>query len=69
MAVLPPGKPQRFIYGQRGPDSEKQKPGNTEQREYIRKQRHILEEFAAHDLLLWYRLKKLDIPDDEYDGV
>jgi hypothetical protein len=38
----------------------------------IRKQQKILEEFAAHetewadDLLLWYRVKKLDMPDDEY---
>jgi hypothetical protein len=39
------------------------------------KQREELEEFAKHetewaeDLLLWYRLKKQDIPDDEYRGV
>ena len=38
----------------------------------IRKQKKILEEFAeyeyewAGDLMLWYGLKKLDIPDDEY---
>jgi hypothetical protein len=38
----------------------------------LRKQRQTLEEFAAHeiewagDLLLWYRVKKLDMPDDEY---
>jgi hypothetical protein len=38
----------------------------------IRKQQTILEEFAAHeiewadDLLLWYRAKKQEIPDDEY---
>jgi hypothetical protein len=38
----------------------------------IRKQQKILEEFAAHEiewadnLLLWYRVKKLDMPDDEY---
>jgi hypothetical protein len=38
----------------------------------IRKQRKTLEEFAeyefewAGDLLLWYRAKKLDMPDDEY---
>jgi hypothetical protein len=38
----------------------------------IRKQQQILEEFAAHeiewadDLLMWYRIKKLDMPDDEY---
>jgi hypothetical protein len=41
----------------------------------IRKQQTILEEFAAHeiewadDLLLWYRVKKLDMPDDEYRAV
>jgi hypothetical protein len=44
-------------------------------KENIRKQQHILEEFAAHeiewadDLLLWYRVKKLDMPDDEYRAV
>jgi hypothetical protein len=38
----------------------------------VRKQQKILEEFAAHeiewagDLMLWYRLKKEDMPDDEY---
>jgi hypothetical protein len=38
----------------------------------IRKQQKTLEEFAAHeiewagDLMLWYRTKKLDMPDDEY---
>jgi hypothetical protein len=37
-----------------------------------RKQQRKLEEFAAQeidwagDLMLWYRLKKLDMPDDEY---
>ena len=41
-------------------------------RENIRKQQRKLEDFAAHeiewanDLLLWYRLKKQEIPDDEY---
>jgi hypothetical protein len=44
-------------------------------RESLRKQQTILEEFAAHeiewadDLLLWYRIKKLDMPDDEYRAV
>ena len=44
-------------------------------KENIRKQQRILEEFAAHeiewagDLLLWYKLKKQDIPDDEYRAV
>jgi hypothetical protein len=38
----------------------------------IRKQQRILEEFAAHeiewadDLLLWHRIRKQDIPDDQY---
>jgi hypothetical protein len=41
----------------------------------MRKQQKILEEFAAHeiewadDLLLWYRLKKKEISDDEYRAV
>ena len=41
----------------------------------IRKQQKILEEYAAHeiewadDLLMWYRIKKLDMPDDEYRAV
>jgi hypothetical protein len=41
-------------------------------KEHIRKQQQILEEFAAHeiewadDLLLWYRAKNMEIPDDEY---
>ena len=38
----------------------------------VRKQRKILEEYAAHeiewaeDLIRWYRCKKKEIPDDEY---
>jgi len=38
----------------------------------VRKQKKILEEFAeyeyewAGDLLTWYRVKKQDMPDDEY---
>jgi len=38
----------------------------------IRKQQKALEEFAAHeiewagDLITWYRLNKMEIPDDEY---
>ena len=41
-------------------------------RDNLRKQRKILEEFAeyefewARDLMLWYKLKKIEIPDDEY---
>ena len=40
--------------------------------ENVRKQRKILEEFAAHeieyagDLMSWYRIKQKEIPDDEY---
>jgi hypothetical protein len=43
--------------------------------ENIRHEQRKLEEFAAHeiewadDLLLWYRVKKTDIPDDEYRAV
>jgi len=43
--------------------------------ENIRKQQNILDEFVAHetewanDLILWYRVKKLDMPEDEYRGV
>ena len=43
-------------------------------RDKLRKQQRTLEEFAAHeiefadDLLLWYRVKKQDIPDDQYRG-
>ena len=41
----------------------------------VRKQRKTLEEFATHEiecaehLLTWYRIKKKDIPDDEYRAV
>jgi hypothetical protein len=41
----------------------------------IRKQQQTLEEFAAHeiewadDLLLWYRVKKREISDEEYRAV
>ena len=41
-------------------------------KESIRKQQQTLEEFVSHetewadDLMLWYRHKKLDMPDDEY---
>jgi hypothetical protein len=43
--------------------------------EHYRKERKTLEEFAAHetewaeDLLLWYRVRKKEIPDDEYRAV
>jgi hypothetical protein len=41
----------------------------------VRKQQHILEEFAAHeiewadDLLMWYRIRKQEISGDEYRAV
>ncbi|AEF86337.1 hypothetical protein TREPR_2197 [Treponema primitia ZAS-2] len=44
-------------------------------REKLRHEQKILEEFAAHeiewadDLLLWYRIRKQEIPDDEYRAV
>jgi hypothetical protein len=44
-------------------------------RERIRAQQTILEDYAAHeiewadDLLLWYQVKRLDRPDDEYRAV
>jgi hypothetical protein len=44
----------------------------TRYKENIRKQQKTLEEFAEHefewagDLMYWYRLKKQEIPDDEY---
>jgi hypothetical protein len=44
-------------------------------REHLRHEQGILEEYAAHeieyaaDLLLWYRIKHLEIPDDEYRAV
>jgi hypothetical protein len=44
----------------------------TRYKENIRKQQKTLEEFAEHefdwagDLMYWYRLKKQDMPDDEY---
>jgi hypothetical protein len=44
-------------------------------RENIRKQQKTLEEYAAHeiewadDLLLWYKAKKREMPDDEYRAV
>jgi hypothetical protein len=53
----------------------KRKSPEERYRENIYKQQKILEEFAAHeiewadDLLLWYSLKKKEIPDDEYRAV
>jgi hypothetical protein len=53
----------------------KRRTAEERYKENIRKQQQILEEFAAHeiewadDLLLWYRIKKLDMPDEEYRAV
>jgi hypothetical protein len=47
----------------------------TRYREKVRKQQKILEEFAAReiewadDLLFWYRIKRKEMPDDEYRAV
>ncbi|GHV93064.1 hypothetical protein AGMMS50268_35670 [Spirochaetia bacterium] len=47
----------------------------TRYHEQVRRQRKVLEEYAAHeieyadDLLMWYKIKKLDMPDDEYRAV
>jgi hypothetical protein len=47
----------------------------TRYKDNVRKQQQILEEFAsreidrADDLLLWYRVKKRDMPDDQYRAV
>ena len=44
----------------------------TRYKENIRKQQRALEDFVAHeiefadDLMMWYRIKKLDMPDDQY---
>ena len=41
----------------------------------LRKQQETLEEFASHEiewaehLILWYRFRKEDMPDDEYRGA
>jgi hypothetical protein len=41
----------------------------------INRAQRTLEEFAEHeiewanDLLMWYRVKKIDMPDDEYRGA
>jgi hypothetical protein len=50
----------------------KRKTAEERYRDSLRKQERILEEFAAHeiewadDLLLWYRARKRDMPEDEY---
>jgi hypothetical protein len=53
----------------------KRRSAEERYRDNLRKQRKILEEFAAHetewadDLLLWYRAKKQEMPDGEYRAV
>jgi hypothetical protein len=50
----------------------KRRDPETRYKENIRKEQKTLEEYAAHeiewadDLLLWYKAKKREIPDDEY---
>jgi hypothetical protein len=50
----------------------KRRDPESRYKEHIRRQQQTLEEFATHeidradDLLLWYRVKKMEIPDDEY---
>ena len=50
----------------------KRKTAEQKYQEKIRKQQKILEEFAeyeyewAGDLILWYSVKKKDMPEDEY---
>jgi hypothetical protein len=47
----------------------------TRYQDLVRHQRKTLEEYAAHeiefaeDLLLFYKIKKMDMPDDEYRAV
>jgi hypothetical protein len=53
----------------------KRRDPETRYKENIHKQQTILEEYAAHesewadDLLTWYRVRKKEIPDDEYRAV
>jgi hypothetical protein len=53
----------------------KRKTPETKYLEKILRQHKELEEFAKHetewaeDLLLWYKVKKREIPDNEYRGV
>jgi hypothetical protein len=56
----------------RGHIMRKSRDPETRYRDNLRREQKALEEFAAHeiefadDLLLWYRVKKRDIPDDDY---
>jgi len=53
----------------------KRKTVEEKYQEKVFKQKKILDEFIAHetewanDLILWYRVKKIDMPEDEYRGV
>jgi hypothetical protein len=50
----------------------KRRDPETRYRDNIRKQQKTLEEFADHetewagDLIYWYRINKMEMPDDEY---
>ena len=50
----------------------KRKTPEEKYKDSIRKQQKTLEEFAAHeiewadDLIMWYRISKKEMPDDEY---
>jgi hypothetical protein len=47
----------------------------TRYKDSVRREQKLLEDFAAHeieyadDLLVWYRAKQLDMPDDAYRAV
>jgi hypothetical protein len=53
----------------------KRRDPETRYKENIRKEQKTLEDYAAHeiewadDLLMWYRVKKREIPDEEYRAV
>jgi hypothetical protein len=53
----------------------KRKTPEERYQEKVRHEKKILEEYAAHeiewadDLLLWYKVKRLEISDDEYRAV
>jgi hypothetical protein len=53
----------------------KRKTPEERYKENLRKQQKILEEFTAHErewadeLLLWYRIRKQEIPEDDYRAV
>ena len=53
----------------------KKRDPETRYNEKLHKQQQVLEEFAAHeiefadDLLLWYRVRKEDMPDEVYRAI